>query len=140
MSPYILEEERPQFDFLILTLLDKNNNVSVQSISQKIVTKGQLNYVLSSFLWKWFEKYRSYDTIDTIIREIEIAKFHIMGIYSISLEYLSSRITEVILHSQVPEIKKLGYALGTLECIKLEFYRRKAVEYETKKIEENKDI
>jgi len=41
---------------------------------------------------------------------------------------------------QPPKYRRYNKAIGVLECIKLEFYRRDVAPYEDKKIEENGDV
>lgn len=44
------------------------------------------------------------------------------------------------LFKEIPKYHTINDIVGVLECIKLEFYRRQAVDYEQKKIVENGDI
>ena len=41
---------------------------------------------------------------------------------------------------QPPKYRRYNKAVGVLECIKLEFYRRMVAPYEDKKIEQNGDV
>jgi len=52
-------------------------------------------------------------------------------ITTICLEYLAYKGEKYATYNDI---------IGALECAKLEFYRRKIVGYETKKIEENGDV
>jgi len=49
-------------------------------------------------------------------------------------------ISKIIINSYPPKYFNYNRAIGLLECIKQEFYRRKVGRYEDKKIKENGDI
>jgi len=55
------------------------------------------------------------------------------------LNYLLSSIIWFMFDQKI-SYTKANELIGVLECVKQEFYRRKVVPYENKKIEENKDI
>ena len=49
-------------------------------------------------------------------------------------------ITSLLKQTYEPKYSNYNNAMGLLECIKLEFYRRDIGDYEDKKIEENGDV
>jgi len=93
--PYIQQTERQRYD-------DKINEVVELLITKfpadngKNYSEGDLNYIVSSIVWKLFEAKKSYSNANTL--------------------------------------------MGTLECIKQEFYRRQVAPYEDIKIKENGNI
>lgn len=56
------------------------------------------------------------------------------------LNYIISSILKRYIHEKNLSYAVLNEVIGVLECAKLEMYRRVAVPYEDKKIEENGDI
>jgi len=56
------------------------------------------------------------------------------------LNYAISRITTASLVGSRPSYESIARAIGTLEAVKLEFYRRVAVPYEEKKRSVNGDV
>jgi hypothetical protein len=86
--PYITQEERPQYEELIIEITDLLKEKPVDSVD------GHINYIVTR-----------------IIKEVyPLRYFHI------------------------------NRAMGVLECIKQEFYRRVAAPYEDVKIEQNGDV
>jgi hypothetical protein len=63
---------------------------------------------------------------------------------SLPVEHLDGElnyfISKIIINSYPPKYFNYNRAIGLLECIKQEFYRRKVGRYEDKKIKENGDI
>lgn len=57
-----------------------------------------------------------------------------------SLNYIISRILSGAYNIGNPRYYKINRIVGTLECVKQEFYRRIASDYEDKAIEKNGDI
>ncbi len=53
---------------------------------------------------------------------------------------LNFLISTILNETYPPKYFNYNRAIGLLECIKQEFYRRKVAPYEDKKIQENKDI
>jgi len=56
------------------------------------------------------------------------------------LNYLVSSILNDILEFYGTNYTNINALIGALECIKLEFYRRRAANYEDLKIEQNGDV
>lgn len=56
------------------------------------------------------------------------------------INYAFTRILKDLYDADKPSYYNMNKAIGVLECIKLEFYRRITAPYEDKKIEENGDL
>lgn len=56
------------------------------------------------------------------------------------LNYIFTEFTHIIIAARSTNYALLNALIGTLECCKLELYRRVAAPYEDKKIEENGDV
>jgi hypothetical protein len=56
------------------------------------------------------------------------------------LNYVVSRIVAGFIRSRDPSYDRINAAIGALECVKQELYRRLAAPYEDTKIAENGDI
>jgi hypothetical protein len=56
------------------------------------------------------------------------------------LNYLLTRLAVMYLQRRGSSYATLNEVMGALECCKLEFYRRAAVPYEMRKIDENGDV
>lgn len=93
--PYIPKNERSRYDKsikeIVHLLLDK-----FPGENGKDFEEGDLNYIISSIVWKLFDAHRSYRKGNTLV--------------------------------------------GVLECVKMEFVRRRLNDYENKKIETNGDL
>ena len=77
-------------------IFDVKINELVKLLTEPEFKPGNLNYVISSLIWKIFSAKPSYTLANNLI--------------------------------------------GAIECVKLEFYRRKVSPYEDEKIKENGDI
>lgn len=53
---------------------------------------------------------------------------------------ITTLLVQVLTLKSSPSYTKINEAIGVLECVKLELYRRLAASYEDKKIQENGDI
>jgi len=53
---------------------------------------------------------------------------------------LNFLITSVLKRTYIPKYFNYNRAIGLLECIKQEFYRKQVAEYENEKIKENGDV
>jgi len=89
--PYIKSENRIQYDSLIEDVVDKLTDHGFTPLMP-----GELNYFISSIVWKLYDKSPSYT--------------------------------------------KGNELMGVIECVKMEFYRRKLSKLEDEKIIENGDI
>lgn len=56
------------------------------------------------------------------------------------INYAFTRIMREVYDAKTPSYYNMNKAIGVLECIKLEFYRRIISPYEDKKIQENGDL
>lgn len=63
--PYIEQERRDKFEKVINELLSANIND---------LSSGDINYIISSLIWKLFENNRSYSAINQIVGIIECVK------------------------------------------------------------------
>jgi hypothetical protein len=54
--------------------------------------------------------------------------------------YLNYIITNLLIAKYSPKYFNYNRAIGVLECVKQEFYRRKVAPYEDKKLQENGDV
>jgi len=86
--PYITQEERPQYDDVLETLIELLKEKPPESVD------GHLNYVVTR-----------------VIKEVYPLRYY-----------------------------HINKAMGVLECIQHEFYRRVAAPYEDTKIEQNGDV
>ena len=96
--PYIKKQVREGYYEIIDEMVDA---ISVEmeecgNCNDIPVDVGELNFIISKFVWDLFEKNKRYKTANDFI--------------------------------------------GALECVKLEFYRRKVAPYEDEKIKENGDL
>mgnify|MGYP001571596617 CR=1 FL=1 len=92
--PYIKEHERSNIDAAFFR--EMNSGRHDWSFVAATMTPGQLNYLFTRFIVRYFNYSPNYQRIDEI--------------------------------------------LGTLDAVAKEFYRRVAVPYEEKKLEENGDV
>lgn len=73
-------------------------------------------------------------TIEDIVKKLEkLPADKIDG----ELNYL---ITSILKRTYSPKYFNYNRAMGLMECVKLEFYRRVVAPYENKKIKENGDV
>jgi hypothetical protein len=86
--PYITQEDRPQYDDVLETLIELLKEKPPESVD------GHLNYVVTR-----------------VIKEVYPLRYY-----------------------------HINKAMGVLECIQHEFYRRVAAPYEDTKIEQNGDV
>lgn len=77
------------------------------------------------------------DVCDSLLKEL-LDKI----CYKTKTGILNYIITKILLKAvgQTPTYSRYNELIGTLECVKMEFYRRVVVPYENKKIKENSDI
>jgi hypothetical protein len=147
--PYIKKTDREKFESHIQVLVDYETYENVEqedkieyAISElylSIETVGELNYVLSSILWRRFDKKPSYTVANKIIDVFEELKLRLTGV-SVYYTDLGNILYPII--DQLREYKNMEEVLGVIECTKLEFYRRKVSVYEDLKINDpnNGDI
>jgi hypothetical protein len=69
--PYIKNEERKKYEKLIQDLVDTLLNAGVD---QNLATVGDVNYVISSVIWKLFDKKTSYTNGNNLIGVLECVK------------------------------------------------------------------
>jgi hypothetical protein len=69
-------------------------------------------------------------------RREDIEEFESIG----ELNYLITMMCKTWLEQHGTNYASINEVIGALECAKLEFYRRIAVPYESKKIQENGDV
>lgn len=142
--PYIVKEDRVKYEPHIQILVDFENidygtdtvSLATSELYTNIKTVGELNYVLSSILWRRFDKKPSYAVINKIVDVFEELKYRLMGI-----EYYRTALGD-LLYPIVNCLKEYHNmeVLGVLECAKLEFYARKARPYESGAMSRNSDI
>lgn len=71
----------------------------------------------------------------------EVAEFALKRVHTPGqLNYLLSKILVLYLKLETPCYQTYLEVIGTLECVKLELYRRSAAPYEDKKKKENGDL
>lgn len=136
--PYITKDRRknyePFIEAIILDVVAGEYPVSeVVTLASILEVAGDYNYVVSSIIWRLFNKNKRYSTGDTLVGALEQARF------CIDFEYQDK-------DPLVNVIVNLGDAFsqretrGTLACVALEFYRRKLAVYEDEAIQKNGDI
>ncbi len=65
---------------------------------------------------------------------------------SLDVEYFEGELNYIVtylckyLYEAYPDYQRINALIGALECAKLELYRRVAVPYEDKKMQENGDV
>lgn len=79
------------------------------------------------------------DAIQSILCEVTLDK-DIEGQKDGVLNYIISTLVKELYGRDGWSYKKINDAIGTIECAKLEFYRRVAVPYENEKISLNGDV
>lgn len=72
--------------------------------------------------------------IDSLIKVLREEDYHV-GV----LNYSISRLVNSALNDG-PSYQRINDLVGVLDCVKAEFYRRRAVPYEEDKIKENGDL
>lgn len=151
--PYILKKDRPKFEKAISTLLsihDKVIHVEIgmaefesvvlstsRHISLTVKNEGDLNYVMSSFLWRLFDEKPSYDTANRITDALNLTYDHLSGI-----DIGCPPLLTFVLIEMVKACEQDLRVKGVIRDVEHEFYRRKVSAYEDGKIanQENGDI
>lgn len=71
--PYIRKEDRKRYDYLIDNIVDRLVE-KLPADNGKHYSEGDLNYVMSSIVWKLFNKNRCYANGNTLVGAIESVK------------------------------------------------------------------
>jgi hypothetical protein len=71
--PYITKSDRPRYDGEINEIVEKLVN-KLPGDNGKHYNEGELNYIISSIVWKLFNKRRSYSNGNTLVGVLECVK------------------------------------------------------------------
>ena len=125
--PYIPKEDRLVFeDYINILVLhedfpkDEMTEV-IMGLSHHIRNAGDLNYVLSSVIWRLFNKEPRYSTANWLIDTLQEVKLAYIGHSSADFG-LGAVLYNLVI--RLREAHKLDGILGVLRCVELEFYRR----------------
>lgn len=150
--PYILKDDRGKFDQdiheFINLLLDayKSYNTEVQqgilerskNLAELFRSIGDVNYVLSVILWKYFDFKPSYSRLNEITDALN-------GLYDrlyLGTSHIPSKLEMILLPLLQEAIRRFSGGRGVIRDIEHEFRRRRGDIYEDGKIAnpENGDI
>ena len=143
--PYIHKEDRRKFDKIINIVVESLGQTNLvhselAEYSSQITTVGELNYIISSIAWKYFDKLPSYSRGNSIVDDLEKLKY-LFHTEPSSPESVKHQTLFVALHSLLYDLAgEFSGITGVLVCVIFEFYRRKLAPYEDKAIERNGDI
>lgn len=150
--PYILKTDREKFEVFIRSFLlcieegksDKAYEVLAKDLRKELTCAGDLNYVLSSVLWRYFDKKASYSRANLITDVLNRAYDGLFGadredsVLDITFEEASALEYAVfsICHNAR---QKISTVRGVLRDVEAEFRRRRVDAYEDSKISDPKN-
>ena len=149
--PYILKSLRPQYEPYITGVLetiyalsgqqDDSNLMrltdSVNELVSKMENVGDLNYVISSLIWRQFEANETYTFGNHLIDVLEDVSDNLNTVDPVT-ENPFARVV-INLCRKAYEERGIRDIKGVLRCASLEFYRRRLALYEDKKIADPKN-
>lgn len=143
--PYILKTDRPRFEALIQRLLEWIENESLPATdrinsavhtAELFTCAGDLNYVLSSVLWRYFDKKKSYGRANEITDALNGAYD---WLYLKSNDPSISRTEKVVRDVCLQGVTKISTVRGVIRDVESEFRRRRVDAYEDSKIGDSKN-
>jgi hypothetical protein len=104
----------------------------IESLGKLIKTPGDLNYVLSSVMWRVFDNKPSYTFGNSLIGQL-LRGFHKASLTEPFADWIARLLENIDNELKIDTD-------GVWRCVELEFYRRKLAIYENEAIARNGDI
>ena len=147
--PYIKKEDRVKFETPIQDFIESahfGHDIEpeyVVTVAEKVMAIGEANYFISRVVWGLFSATPSYTLGNKLISVLKDVEAYLVNknSWAGSVHDMEANVLYEALCLLCYQLKKrLPDVRGMLECVVLEFYRRKLGPYEDSAIQKNGDI